>query len=120
METNSLSLHNSIKQHILLTGVSLCVAGIFFLLAFNWEELHRYVKLGGLMVLYFSSFVVWFTFRKNNLVSESLLILLFFLTGAGLLLFGSIYQTGADAYDLFFGWLIFTILLIFLSLNKIT
>lgn len=108
---NQTSLPNSIKNHFLLTGISLLVVGIFFLLAFNWNEIHRYIKLGGIISLYTVSFLIWIVFRSNEKVSEALLILLFFLSGAGLLLFGSIYQTGADAYDLFFGWCVFTILL---------
>lgn len=115
MQTNSMNLQNSIKQHLLQTGISLCIAGIFFLLAFNWNEIHRYIKLGGLGFLYVSTFLVWVNFQKKVWISESLLVLFFFLTGAGLLLFGSIYQTGADAYDLFFGWLVFTIVLNFQS-----
>ncbi|NCN08229.1 MAG: DUF2157 domain-containing protein [Leptospira sp.] len=112
---NQSSLSNSIKNHFLLTGISLFVVGIFFLLAFNWNEIHRYVKLGGLGFLYLASFFIWIQYRFNEKFSEAILILLFFLTGAGLLLFGSIYQTGADAYDLFFGWCLFTILLNFPS-----
>lgn len=38
-----------------------------------------------------------------------------FFVGQILLVFGQIYQTGANAYDLFFGWAVFSVLLVAIS-----
>ncbi|MDF3819258.1 DUF2157 domain-containing protein [Leptospira sp. 96542] len=103
------------KRSFLFLGISLLVSGIIFLFAFNWNELHRYVKLSIVLVAYGLSNILYLVFRNNSLLKESLLVVIFFLTATVFFVFGQIYQTGADAYDLFLGWLIFTFALNFLS-----
>lgn len=48
--------------------------------------------------------------RWSKLVKQILLTGATFLIGTLFAVFGQIYQTGADAYDLFLGWTLFTIL----------
>ena len=95
---------------LLAVGVGFTVAGIIFFFAYNWDELPKFAKLGIVEVLLIASVLhVTFT-RWNKLVKQILLTGATFLIGTLFAVFGQIYQTGADAYDLFLGWTLFTIL----------
>lgn len=93
-------------------GSALFLAGLLFLVAFNWQELHRFGKLGLTLFFFLVSQVFWYQFRNHTVLQEIGLLFSFFVTGILLLVFGQIYQTGADAYDLFFGWSAFSFLYI--------
>lgn len=88
----------------LLLGIGLTVAGILFFFAYNWAHLHRFVKLGlieGLMIVA----VILVLWSKLSLpVKKALLTGAAMLVGVLFAVFGQVYQTGADAYDLFLAW----------------
>ncbi|XDD52880.1 DUF2157 domain-containing protein [Leptospira sp. WS4.C2] len=100
------------ESTLLLMGTALFLSGFFFLVASNWNLLDRFVKLGLVGFLILLAYFITIFFRKKSLYFEIGLTLIFFLTGSALLVFGQIYQTGADVYDLFLGWAVFTLLLI--------
>ncbi len=91
-------------------GVGFTVAGIIFFFAYNWDELPKFAKLGIVEVLLIASVLLATFTRWNKLVKQILLTGATFLIGTLFAVFGQIYQTGADAYDLFLGWTLFTIL----------
>ena len=96
---------------LLAVGVGFTVAGIiFFFFAYNWDELPKFAKLGIVEVLLIASVLLVTFTRWNKLVKQILLTGATFLIGTLFAVFGQIYQTGADAYDLFLGWTLFTIL----------
>lgn len=95
---------------LLAVGVGFTVAGIIFFFAYNWDELPKFAKLGIVEVLLIASVLLATFTRWNKLVKQILLTGATFLIGTLLAVFGQIYQTGADAYDLFLGWTLFTIL----------
>lgn len=103
------------ESTLLSIGSALLLSGIFFLVAFNWNHLDRFTKLGIVGLLNLIAY--WFTifFRKNPLYFEIGLTTIFFLTASALFTFGQIYQTGADVYDLFVGWAGLTFLLTLVS-----
>ncbi len=85
-------------------GVGFTVAGILFFFAYNWADLHKFVKIGlieGLIIIV--TLVIVFSKLKPDIKN-------ILLTGASILIgvlfavFGQVYQTGANAYDLFLGW----------------
>lgn len=85
-------------------GVSFMTAGVLFFFAYNWSDLHKFVKIGlvaGLLIV--STALILFTNINENIKN-------IILTGASVLvgvlfaIYGQVYQTGANAYDLFFGW----------------
>lgn len=85
-------------------GVAFSVAGIFFFFAYNWEKLHRFAKLGlleGLLVLLILGLL---TVRSGPLSKKALLTAASLLIGALYVVYGQIYQTGANAYELFLIW----------------
>lgn len=82
----------------------------YLLFAYNWDELPKFAKLGIVEVLLVASVLLATFTRWNKLVKQILLTGATFLIGTLFAVFGQIYQTGADAYDLFLGWTLFTIL----------
>lgn len=95
---------------LLAAGIGFTVSGIIFFFAYNWDELPKFAKLGIVEVLLVSSVLLTVFTRWNMLVKKILLTEATFLIGTLFAVFGQIYQTGADAYDLFLGWTLFTIL----------
>ncbi len=96
-------------------GVGFTVSGIVFFFAYNWADLHKFVKIG---------------LTEGVLIATSILVLLpkingnirnIILTGASVLVgvlfavFGQIYQTGANAYDFFLAWTVFVTLWVLVS-----
>jgi len=95
---------------LLAVGIGFTVAGIIFFFAYNWSELPKFAKLGIVEVLLVTSVLLATFTRWSKLVKQILLTGATFLIGTLFAVFGQIYQTGADAYDLFLGWTAFTIL----------
>lgn len=94
---------------ILALGVGSVVSGVVFFFAYNWREIPDAYKLWmvqGLVVLVV--LVACFAPLKQN--TRNIL-----LTGAAILVgvmfavFGQVYQTGANAFDFFLGWTLFTV-----------
>jgi uncharacterized membrane protein len=89
---------------LLAIGVALTLAGIIFFFAYNWEDLPKAAKLGMMELLMIAAACFAIFSKKSELVKNVALFAAAVLTGALFTVFGQIYQTGADAYDLFFGW----------------
>ena len=100
---------------LLAAGVGFTIAGIIFFFAYNWNELPKDFKLGIVEVLLVTT-VLFSVFSKwNTLVKQVLLTGATFLIGTLFAVYGQIYQTGADAYDLFLGWTLSIILWVVVS-----
>ncbi|MEX0313942.1 MAG: DUF2157 domain-containing protein [Allomuricauda sp.] len=104
-----------LKLFVLSLGVSFLTFGVLFFFAYNWDDLHKFVKIGlieGLVVII--TFGVLFS-RLNSFVKNILLTSAAVLVGVLLAVFGQIYQTGANAYDLFLGWTLLITLWVMVS-----
>ena len=95
---------------LLAAGIGFTVAGIVFFFAYNWDELPKFAKLGLIEALLVCSVLLAVFSRWNTFIKQILLTGATFLTGTLFAVYGQTYQTGADAYDLFLGWTIFTLL----------
>lgn len=113
--SNKESWRKFLRLLFISLGVSFTTAGIIFFFAYNWADLHKFIKIGlieGLIVI--TTLIVLFS--KMSLDIKNIL-----LTGASILvgvlfaIFGQIYQTGANAYDFFLGWTIFITLWVAIS-----
>ncbi|AXY73799.1 DUF2157 domain-containing protein [Paraflavitalea soli] len=85
-------------------GIGFTTAGILFFFAYNWASLHKFVKIGlieGLLVI--MATLIVFT-RLHLTVKNILLTGIAVLIGVLFAVFGQVYQTGANAYDLFLTW----------------
>lgn len=109
------SWHKFLRLFFISLGVGFTTAGIIFFFAYNWADLHKFIKIGlieGLIII--STLVILFS--KISLDIKNIL-----LTGTSILVgvlfavFGQIYQTGANAYDFFLGWTMFIAIWVFVS-----
>lgn len=87
-------------------GAGLLLSGIIFFFAYNWETIHRFVKMGIVAALLLSTFVAVVKVPMRDWVRNITIFSMCILVGAFLALFGQIYQTGADSYTLFLAWAI--------------
>jgi uncharacterized membrane protein len=95
---------------ILMTlGTLFLLSGVVFFFAYNWRALDGFTKLGiagaGLLL----AGVLSSNSKFPALVLRTVQPTVFMLVGVLIALFGQIYQTGANAYDLFLLWALFTI-----------
>ncbi|HLF75000.1 MAG TPA: DUF2157 domain-containing protein [Anaerolineales bacterium] len=89
---------------LLILGAGFAVAGIYFFFAYNWADMHRFVKLGIIEVLIAGLVISAHAISLEKLTGKIALTVAGLLIGALLAVYGQIYQTGADAYTLFLGW----------------
>ena len=93
-----------LDRFLLGLGTIFLLSGIIFFFAYNWAELHKFVKLGMVEVMIAGVGVFTLIKRKNKFAVKIGLTTLSVLTGCLFALYGQIYQTGANAYDFFLGW----------------
>ncbi|EJF11499.1 DUF2157 domain-containing protein [Pontibacter sp. BAB1700] len=93
-----------VRLFLLGLGGSFLISGIIFFFAYNWADMHKFVKLGLIEVLVMGvTFAAVFT-KLSSTVKNVLLMASTMLVGVLFAVFGQIYQTGANAYDFFLGW----------------
>ena len=93
-----------LKIFFLGLGISFTVAGVIFFFAYNWDDLHKFAKLGLISALFMATTLTALLTQLNPLLKKALLTASAVLVGVFLAVFGQIYQTGANAYDLFLNW----------------
>ncbi len=104
-----------IKTFLMSLGIAFFVSGVIFFFAYNWASLHKFAKLGlvQILLIIMVAVAVFSNLEKN--VKGIILMGTGMLVGALFAVFGQIYQTGANAYDFFFGWTAFIALWVFVS-----
>jgi uncharacterized membrane protein len=104
-----------IKTFLMSLGIAFLVSGVIFFFAYNWASLHKFIKLGLVQVLLIAMVGVAVFSKLDKNVKGIILLGAGMLVGALFAVFGQIYQTGANAYDFFFGWTVFIALWVFVS-----
>lgn len=104
-----------IKTFLMSLGIAFLVSGVIFFFAYNWASLHKFAKLGLVQVLLITMVGVAVFSKLNKTIKGIILMGAGMLVGALFAVFGQIYQTGANAYDFFFGWTAFIALWVFVS-----
>jgi uncharacterized membrane protein len=89
---------------LLVLGVTLILSGIIYFFAFNWAKIMPAMKLGSLQVAILACLTASYFYGFQQLSGKILLLSAAVLVGVFLAVFGQIYQTGADAYNLFMMW----------------
>lgn len=90
-------------------GATMLLAGVIFFFAYNWQNLHKFAKM-GLIVAPLVSLVLFAAFSKwDPVVRKTLLTTACIMTGVLFAVFGQVYQTGANAFDFFLAWSVFTL-----------
>lgn len=96
-----------IDVSLMCLGIVFSVAGIIFFFAYNWQDMHKFLKLGLIQVLLIAAIALVLFSRFDVFIKNCILCGASFLTGALFSVYGQIYQTGANAYDFFLGWTVF-------------
>lgn len=89
---------------LLVLGALFFTSGLFFFVAYNWEELPRFARFGVLEAAIVLLLIITHWVGLNRLGGKIALTVAALLVGALLAIFGQEYQTGADAYTLFGYW----------------
>jgi len=91
---------------LLALGSALTLSGIVFFFAYNWDDLGRFAKLGmlqgGVLLTFVAAWRLGFEAHSGRfaLLASSVLV------GVTMAVYGQIYQTGADAWELFNAWML--------------
>ncbi|WP_296242940.1 MULTISPECIES: DUF2157 domain-containing protein [unclassified Psychrobacter] len=94
---------------LLIVGVIALVLSLVFFIAYNWQHMGKMGKFAlveGALVLTIALYVALSFKRRFQLIRQLLLLIASVITGSLLALFGQVYQTGADTWQLFFGWVL--------------
>lgn len=89
---------------LLGAGVSFMVAGVVFFFAYNWDAMHKFLKLGLLQALIVIVTAYVLLSKRSETTRNLLLTGNAILVGVLFAVFGQVYQTGANAYDFFLSW----------------
>lgn len=85
-------------------GVLLISTAVIFFFAYNWDELHRFTKIGLALCVVATMAGAAMRLPPFGLAYRAALFGACVATGALLALIGQTYQTGADMWMLFAGW----------------
>lgn len=94
---------------LLIIGVIALVLSLVFFIAYNWLQMGRLGKFAlveGALVITTALYVLLSFKRKFTFFRQLLLLIASVITGSLLALFGQVYQTGADTWQLFFNWVL--------------
>ena len=94
---------------LLIIGAVALVLSLVFFIAYNWQNMGKIGKFAlveGALVITIAFYATLSFRRQFQLIRQLLLLIASIITGSLLALFGQVYQTGADTWQLFFGWAI--------------
>lgn len=100
---------------LLVLGGGFVLAGNVFFFAYNWADMHKFLKIGLVEFLLIAVTVLAVFTTWSKLVKNLLLLAAVMLVGVLFAVFGQVYQTGANAYDFFLGWTIGVILWVLIA-----
>lgn len=89
---------------LLVLGALFLVSGLFFFIAYNWEELPRMARFGTVGGALLLAVAIAHGAGLQRLAGKVALMVAALLVGALLAVFGQEYQSGADSYTLFAYW----------------
>lgn len=98
-----------ISRILLAVGSSLILSGILYFFAFNWAKITPLVKLSSIQIAMVVCLIGTYFYSLKRVSGQVLLLSASVLTGVFMAVFGQIYQTGADAYQLFMMWSLLTL-----------
>ena len=97
-----------VSRLLLIVGAVLILSGIVYLFAFNWAKVTPAVKLYSIQFGIISCLIGACCYSLRCLSGRALLLSASVLVGVFMAVFGQIYQTGADAWQLFMMWSLLT------------
>ena len=97
------------KQLLGQAGTLLLLAGIICFFAFNWADMPAFAKFGVIIVGMLLAATIPLVKGLDHFAGSAGLLFCGLLAGTLLAVFGQVYQTGADAWELFRVWALFLI-----------
>lgn len=97
---------------LLIIGAIALVLSLVFFIAYNWlymGKLAKFALVEGALVITIALYVALSFRQRFAFIRQLLLLIASVITGSLLALFGQVYQTGADTWQLFFGWAVLII-----------
>ncbi len=94
---------------LLIIGATLILAGVIYFFAFNWRKIPPLLKLSAIQIGILGSILGARFYSLRRMSGQVLLLCASVLIGVFMAVFGQIYQTGADAYQLFMMWSLLTL-----------
>lgn len=104
---------------LLTLAVGFFSAGLFFFIAYNWQAFHPFGKLSIIAFALLLTILFYISTNWSDWVKQGLLVLSMAGVGGLMMVFGQIYQTGANAYDLFLAWTVFVTIWVVLQQSSI-
>lgn len=86
-----------------LGGLALSFSVLFFI-AYNWDGIDRFAKFAMVEVFIILSVAAYYKCDSGSTTAKVSLLMASIFLGVLLALYGQIYQTGADPWQLFFNW----------------
>ena len=105
---NLLCPHNQwgvwISRLLLTIGAALVLSGIVYFFAYNWAKITPAIKLSSIQFGIIACVIGAYFYSLQRMPGQVFLLSSSVLVGVFMAVFGQIYQTGADAYQLFMMW----------------
>lgn len=98
-----------IDRLLLWMGALALTFAVLFLVAYNWVEMGRWLRFGLVQAALVLAVCIVVWGNTSPMLSRVALTAASLLVGVLLGLFGQIYQTGADPWQLFFIWAVLTL-----------
>lgn len=93
-----------INRTLLFLGAAFVLAGIIFFFAYNWARMGRFLKVGLIEIGIVIAVSLAWRRGLEQLSGKVLLLIAAVLVGPLFGVYGQVYQTGADPYELFALW----------------
>lgn len=93
-----------VEKSLLFLGLALTLSGVVCFFAWNWDALPGLAKLAIVQAGIVGCCVVAWQKTIETLPGKAAITAAAVLVGVFVAVFGQVYQTGADAYELFVGW----------------
>lgn len=98
-----------ISRLMLTIGSALTLCGIVYFFAFNWSKISPLIKFFTIQIAMVICLIGAYFYSLKRISGQILLLSASVLVGVFMAVFGQIYQTGADAYQLFMMWSLLTL-----------
>lgn len=108
--SDSKDWQNFLRLFLVSLGTGFMVSGVVFFFAYNWADLHKFIKFALVEVIVIATVLVLLLPKINVLTQNIILTGASFLVGVLFAVFGQVYQTGANAYDFFLSWTLLILL----------
>ena len=94
------------RRMLLFFGSALVLAGVIFFFAYNWSKMEHFLKFALIEAGILACILASHLRGISRLSGKVLLLSASVLVGVLLAVYGQTYQTGADAFELFIGWVV--------------